>query len=129
LIFLEMNDLLHIAARVIGAEPVVRDAGLLASALARPSASVFGQDAYPTIHDKAAALLLSLARNHGLVDRNKRLALGGVLAFYGMNGLRLTLTNAEAFELVSDVAAGDVDLTDLSTPLSESTGPWKSTAR
>ena len=124
-----MNDLLHIAARVIGAEPVVRDAGLLASALARPSASVFGQDAYPTIHDKAAALLLSLARNHGLVDGNKRLALGGVLAFYGMNGLRLTLTNAEAFELVSDVAAGDVDLGDLSTLLSESTGPWKSAAR
>jgi len=124
-----MSDLLHVAGRVLGAEPVVRDAGLLASALARPSASVFGNDAYPTIHDKAAALLLSLARNHGLVDGNKRLALGGVLAFYGMNGLRLTITNDEAFELVSGAAVGDVELDDLSTLLSTSTEPWGAGAR
>jgi death on curing protein len=64
----------------------VRDAGLLASALARPQATAFGADAYPDLDAKAAALLHSLARNHGLVDGNKRPALAGVIAFYGVNG-------------------------------------------
>jgi death-on-curing protein len=79
-IFLDLDDLLHVAERALGAAPQVRDVGLLQSALARPRASVTGEDAYISIHAKAAALLHSLARNHGLVDGNKRLALAAVLA-------------------------------------------------
>ncbi|MEJ7714281.1 MAG: type II toxin-antitoxin system death-on-curing family toxin [Thermoleophilaceae bacterium] len=109
MIFLDLDDLLHVAERTLGGRPEVRDHGLLESALARPQASAFGQDAYPTIHEKAAALLHSLARNHALVDGNKRLALAGTIAFYGMNGLRLTLSNDEAYELVIDVARGELD--------------------
>ncbi len=109
MIFLDLEDLLHVARRTLGAEPEVRDRGLLESALARPQASAFGQDAYAGIHEKAAALLHSLARNHALVDGNKRLALATTIAFYGMNGMRLTLTNDEAYELVIDVASGRLD--------------------
>ena len=109
MIFLEIDELLHIARRTLGAEPEVRDVGLLESALARPQASAFGEDAYETVHQKAAALLHSLARNHALVDGNKRLALGATIAFYGMNGIRLTLSNNQAYELVIDVAAGNLD--------------------
>ena len=109
MIFLDLEELLHIAARTIGSEPAVRDVGLLESALARPRASALGEDAYRGIHEKAAALLHSLARNHALVDGNKRLALAATIAFYGMNGLRLTLTNDEAYELVIDVASGRLD--------------------
>jgi death-on-curing protein len=83
--------------------------GLLESALARPQASAFGEDAYPTLDEKAGALLHSLARNHALVDGNKRLALAGLLVFYGMNGRRLTLTNDEAYDVVIDVASGQLD--------------------
>jgi death-on-curing protein len=108
-IFLDLDALLHIADRTLGSAPVVRDHGLLESALARPQATAFGKDAYAGIHEKAAALLHSLARNHALVDGNKRLALAGLLAFYGLNGLRLTLTNAEAYRLVMSVAAGELD--------------------
>jgi death-on-curing protein len=108
-IFLDIEDLLHVATRAIGSEPEIRDMGLLESALARPSASAFGHDAYPNIHEKAAALLHSLARNHGLVDGNKRLALAATIAFYGMNGTRLTLTNDEAYVLIMDVASGRLD--------------------
>jgi death-on-curing protein len=108
-IFLDIDSLLYVAARVLGHEPVVRDYGLLESALARPRASTFGQDAYPSIHEKAAALLHSLARNHALVDGNKRLALAGTIAFLGMNGIRLTLANDEAYDLIIAVAAGKVD--------------------
>lgn len=109
MIYLRLEDLLHIAARTLRAEPEVRDPGLLQSALARPQASALGADAYPGIHEKAAALLHSLARNHALVDGNKRLALAATIAFLGMNGVRLTLTNDEAFDLVIAVAAGHLD--------------------
>lgn len=108
MIHLDLDDLLHVAARTLG-DVQIRDAGLLESALARPRSTAFGQDAYPSVHDKAAALLHSLARNHGLVDGNKRLALAGTIAFYGLNGLRLTLSNDEAYDLVMAVAAGDLD--------------------
>jgi death on curing protein len=118
-IFLELDDLLHVAERTLGASPQVRDVGLLESALSRPRTSVLGEDAYDSIHAKAAALLHSLARNHGLVDGNKRLALAAVLAFYGLNGLRLSLTNDEAYDLVVAVAAGALDDVDAIVPTLE----------
>jgi len=105
-ILLEYEDILHIATRTLGGPPLVRDTGLLVAALERPRASADAKDAYPGIHEKAAALLHSLARNHALVDGNKRLALAATLAFYGVNGMRLTLTNDAAYDLVIDVARG-----------------------
>jgi death on curing protein len=108
-IFLDLDSLLHVATRVLETEPVVRDYGLLESALVRPQASAFGEDAYPGIYEKAAALLHSIARNHALVDGNKRLALAATIAFLGVNGVRLTLSNDAAYELVISVATGDLD--------------------
>jgi death-on-curing protein len=123
-IFLDLDDLLHVAERTLGAAPQTRDVGLLQSALARPQARVLGEDAYPSIHAKAAALLHSLARNHGLVDGNERLALASVLAFYGLNGLRLALTNDEAFDLVMAVASGEMDdVTAITTVLERAARP------
>jgi death on curing protein len=107
-IYLEVDDLLHIAGRLLPAFEL-RDVGLLESAAARPRATAFGKAAYPAIHDKAAALLHSIVRNHALVDGNKRLGLAAVIAFYGMNGYRLTLTNDEAYDLIMAVASGDLD--------------------
>ncbi len=109
MIFLDLDALLYVAERALGIAPVVRDHGLLESALGRPQASAFGEDAYPGIHEKAAALMHSLARNHALVDGNKRLALAATIAFYGMNGVRLTLSNDEAYALVMSVATGQLD--------------------
>jgi death-on-curing protein len=108
-IFLELDDLLHVARRTLGRDPDVRDYGLLEAALARPQASVLGEDAYPDLPAKAAALLHSLARNHALIDGNKRLALAGTIAFLGINGQRVTLTNDDAYDLVMAVATGDID--------------------
>ena len=107
MIYLELDDLLHIARRVLP-NVEVGDAGLLQSALARPRASAFGLDAYPDVHAQAAALLHSIVANHALVDGNKRLGLAATIAFLGLNGLRLTLTNDEAYDLVVAVAAGDL---------------------
>lgn len=124
MIYLTLAELLRVAERVVEADPKVRDYGLLESALARPQASVFGEDAYPTLDVKAAALLHSLARNHALVDGNKRLALGALIAFYGLNGRRLTLTNDAAYDLVIQVAAGGMDLvSDIARVLQTATVP------
>jgi death-on-curing protein len=108
-IYLRLAELLHVAERTLAGDVGVRDHGLLQSALARPQATVFGSDAYPELEEKAAALLHSLANNHALVDGNKRLALAGTIAFLGVNGRRLTLTNDEAYDLVMKVAAGGLD--------------------
>jgi len=103
----------------------VRDAGLLESSLPRPRSTAFGEDAYPSTHGKAPALLHSLARNHGLVDGNKRLALAATIAFYGLNGLRLTLSNDEAYDLVMAIAAGDLDdVEPIAGRLASSTENW-----
>lgn len=112
MIYLDLDDLLHVAGTVLPSVDV-RDVGLLGSALARPQAGAFGSDAYPELPTKAAALLHSVARNHGLVDGNKRLALAATIAFLGINGWRLTVTNDEAYELVVAVASGELD--DLQT--------------
>ncbi len=121
--YLTLPELLHIAERTLGGEPDVRDYGLLESAAARPQATAFGGDAYPGLDTKAAALLHSLARHHALVGGGKRPALAAVIAFYGVNGRRLTLTNDQAYELVIDVAAGNLDsVDDIAARLRTATG-------
>lgn len=107
--YLSVDDLLQVAAGVLG-DVGVRDAGMLASAAARSSTTVFGADAYPTFAAKAAALMHSLARNHALVDGNKRLAWSATRAFSLLNGhdLRYEIDSAEV--LVLQVAAGGLDV-------------------
>ena len=109
MIYLTLPELLHVAQRALVGEVKVRDYGLLESALARPQTTAFGTDAYDTVEAKAAASLHSLARNHALVDGNKRLALAAMIAFLGVNGRKLTCSNDQAYELVMSVAAGEMD--------------------
>jgi len=111
-IYLTLPELLHVAERTRGSGHAVRDYGLLEAALARPRARALGNDAYPDLDAKAAALLHSIARNHALIDGNNRLALAAVIAFYGLNGRRLILTNDEAYDLVMAVASGRLDAVD-----------------
>ncbi len=112
MIYLTLAELLHVGDRTLGHDYAVRDYGLLEAAVARPRATVFGKDAYPDLDAKAAALLHSVARNHALIDGNKRLALAAIIAFHGLNGRRLTLTNHAAYDLVISVAAGELDTVD-----------------
>ncbi len=104
--YLELDDVLFVADR-LGFE--VGDYGLLESALARPRARVFGEDAYASIHEKAAALFHSLATNHALVDGNKRLSWVALRLFYELNGYRIAATEDERFDLVLSVATVELD--------------------
>jgi death-on-curing protein len=112
--YLSVDDLLEIAAGVLD-EVLLRDPGLLASAAARPRTTVLGADAYVTFAEKVAALMHSLARNHPLVDGNKRLAWSAGRAFCLINGrdIRYDVDDAEAFVL--SIAAGQRDVPDIAT--------------
>lgn len=113
---LTLEDLLEIAAAVV--QPLqVRDVGLLASAAARPRASAFGQPAYREFVEQAAALMHSLARNHPLIDGNKRLAWAATRVFCLLNGRDLAFTVDEAEALVVGVAAGHLDVPQIAAAL------------
>jgi death-on-curing protein len=107
--YLTVEDLFEIGFGILG-ELVVRDHGLLASAAARPQSSAFGEDAYPTFAGKAAALMHSLARNHALVDGNKRLAWAATRAFCLLNHHDLRFSVDDAEQLVLSVARGELDV-------------------
>jgi death-on-curing protein len=104
--YLDLDDLMEVARRAVGEDVAVRDYGLLESALARPRASVFGQDAYLDLHLKAAALMHSLARNHALVDGNKRLAWTACRTFLAVNGQWISAPEDDRFDFVMQVATG-----------------------
>ncbi|MFE9819246.1 type II toxin-antitoxin system death-on-curing family toxin [Streptomyces sp. NBC_00236] len=109
-VYLSSEDILVIADHACpDMQIVVRDAGLLESAAHRPSAAMFGEEAYPDIIDKAAALLQSLAINHPLFDGNKRTAWLSCMTFLAMNGVDLRPDIDAAERLVIAVATGEMD--------------------
>jgi death on curing protein len=115
--FLTLEELLLVAHAATDLPPAVRDAGLLDSAVHRPQTTLFGEDAYPTILDKAAALLESLVRNHALVDGDKRTAWLACTVFLDMNGSPVDAPTDEAFDLVIGIADGRIERADASAAL------------
>ena len=107
--YLSVDDLLEIAEAILPTVEV-RDVGLLAAAADRPRASAFGAEAYPSFAEKVAAVLHSVARNHALVDGNKRLAWSAARVFCLLNGRDLELGVDEAEAMVVGAAAGSLDV-------------------
>jgi len=118
MIYLDVEDLIRIAERATGGAVRIRDLGLLGSAAFRPQQVAFGFEPYPTIAEKAAALLCSLALNHALVDGNKRLALAASFTFCAINCGRLpVMTNDEAYALVIAVCKHELDVKEVAEAL------------
>ena len=108
--YLTLDDVLAAAQAHLGHPPQVSDYGLLESALARPQAKAFGDEAYPGIQEKAAALLQSLATSRALVKGNQRTAFVATALFYELNGLHVAAwPEDELFELVTAVAKQEID--------------------
>lgn len=116
--YLTLEDLLALAED-LGVSRV-RDLGLLDAAAHRPAVTAMGRDAYRSIDEKAAVLLESLARNHPLVDGNKRLAWMSIFTFYGLNGLDLDAPEVDAYNLVIGVATGSMEYGEVAKRL----GAW-----
>jgi death-on-curing protein len=116
--YLGLDDLLAAADAALGRSPEVRDIGILEAATARPRASVYGEDAYPGLDAKAAALLHSIVTGHALVDGNKRLGWVSVRLFYRLNGKDLQAPIDEAFDLVASIADGTLrDVSEIAARL------------
>ena len=92
---------------------VVRDHGLLDSALHRPRSEMFGTEFYPTLDLKAASLLHSIVGNHCLVDGNKRLGWLCANVFLRLNGDPCLLDDDSAVELVMEIASGELSDVEL----------------
>jgi len=122
--YLDLEDLLTAADAAVGGRAEVRDVGLLQAAAARPQAIAFGDDAYPTLDAKAAALLQSIVAGHPLVDGNKRLGWIAVRLFYLMNGSDIRPPADEVFDLIVAVAGGELrDVQEIAASLSN----WRRT--
>lgn len=96
-----------------GGSAGIRDEGLFQSALARPQASFGGNDLYPTLFEKAAALAESLTRNHPFVDGNKRMALACMRVMLRLNGYQVTASEEAKVILIHRIAAREVTVQDV----------------
>ena len=109
--YLNPVELIIINEELVGAElSQLRNVDLLESAILRPQSSAFGQDAYPTIIDKAAALFHSLCNNHTFVDGNKRVATVATIIFLNNNGYQVSWTKEEAYEFIMGISKGEHDV-------------------
>lgn len=114
--FLYLEDVAELGIAMMAQENqefLIGDAGLLDSALKRPQASAFGEPAYPTLWAQAAAMMQSLARNHPLVDGNKRLAWAATKLFLRFNGVALRAPSSDDGEtFVLDVVTGSLTVAE-----------------
>jgi death-on-curing protein len=118
--FLDLDDVIGLAQRLLGDPPPIRDVGLLGSAVARPQTAVGGNDAYPTVWLKAAALLQSIVDNHALIDGNKRLGWLATAVFLEINDASVAAAaNDDVYDLVMAVAAGGPTLDQIAQQLEQ----------
>ena len=116
--YLDTEDLVELARRLLGEPVPLRDIGLLGAAAARPQASAFGEDAYPDVWTKAAALLHSVVSNHPLLDGNKRLGWLATAVFLELNDASVsTAANDDVYDLVMAVARGGMSVDGIATEL------------
>lgn len=116
--YLDTDDLVDLAAGLLGDPPPIRDLGLLGSAAARPQATAFGEDAYPDVWTKAAALLHSIVKDHALVDGNKRLGWLSTAVFLELNGIEVTgISNDAVYDFVIGVTVGRDEVSEIAARL------------
>ena len=114
---LTLEDLLALIED-LGVGPI-RDIGLLESAIHRPQATVYGDDAYPDLDQKAAVLLESLVRNHALIDGNKRIGWLASVVFFGLNNIERDAPDDDAYDLVIAIATGATSYQDAASHLAK----------
>ena len=102
--YLTVSDLYNLNFTVTGGDTFVRDIHLLESAAKRPALVVFGQAQFPTLIDKAAALMHSLAAHHLFVDGNKRTAMRAAQYFLELNGCSVVWDENEVQQYLLEVA-------------------------
>lgn len=124
-VFLTLDQVLRVHAHQIatyGGSPGIRDVGLLESALAMPEVVAFGEDLHPTLHEKAAAYLFHLTKNHPFVDGYKRVGLAVCLTFLALNDVRVRTTEDALVNLVLGTVSGERSKADIAVFLRAASG-------
>ena len=124
--FLTLGEVLALHTRILresGGRPGIRNLSIIASAVAQPRASVGGEDAYPSLTEKAAALGYALCQNHGFVDGNKRIAHAAMEVFLVLNGEEISAAVDEQEKQMLALAAGDLSRKSLTEWLAEHVTP------
>jgi death-on-curing protein len=122
--YLSLEQVLDLHRRqlhLFGGAPGLRDRGALESAVARPQMTFGGEDLYPEIDDKAAALMHSLVMNHPFVDGNKRVGAHACVLLLMANGVEPTFSPAELTAITLATARGEVRAEALSIWLRQRT--------
>ena len=96
-----------------GGSSGLRDEGMLDSALNAPFQTFGKEDMYPSLQQKAARLCFGLVKNHPFVDGNKRIGAHAMLVFLALNGVELQHLQAELSDVILQLAAGEIEATDL----------------
>ena len=121
--FLNLDDVLDLCRKLFGDPPPISDIGLLGSAVARPQTIIGEKDAYPSITEKAAALLQSIVINHALIDGNKRLGWLATAVFLEINNFSVAnVANDAVYELVMHIASTNPPLSVIEERLRAMTG-------
>ncbi len=123
-VFLSVQQVLFLHMRLVeetGGSFGIRDLGLLEAAVARPRAVFGGQELYPALTDKAAALMHSIVLNHPMVDGNKRLGVAASGLFLQFNGLLLKASNESVEAFTLRVAQGGVSIGEVAEWLEDNT--------
>jgi len=128
--YVTLSELIYINGAILNRPDIqsgkrqIRDLPLLEAAVARPEASAFGADAYPTLREKAAALLHSLARNHPFTDGNKRTAVVGTVFMLQVNGQSVTWTLDDALNMILRIAEGRASVDEIAIWLPLASSPY-----
>ncbi|MCA1675236.1 MAG: type II toxin-antitoxin system death-on-curing family toxin [Actinobacteria bacterium] len=104
-----MSEVLLVNEQEVGPD-LLADFGLLEAAILRPQQSVFGSDAYPDMHTKAAAMMHSIIRNHAFIDGNKRTGVLAMILFHNLNGYTIETAQEDLIALALDIAEGQIDV-------------------
>ncbi len=107
----DKKTILKLHTRIIersGGSFGVRDEGLVESAIGQPRMTFSGNDLYPTLGEKAAAIGFSLIKNHPFVDGNKRIGHGAIELLLGMNGFEISAPVEEQEDVVLRVASSEM---------------------
>lgn len=120
--YLDLDDVIALSERLLGAPAPIRDVGLLGSAIARPQTTVGGRDAYADLWSKAAALLQSIVNNHALIDGNKRVGWLATAVFLELSGIAIAAAaNDKVYDLVVAVAATRLSVDEITERLRQLT--------
>lgn len=104
----EVAELHRLVIEATGGLHGIRDLGALDAAVAQPRMSFGGEDLYPTLVEKAAALCFSLVQNHPFLDGNKRVGHAAMETFMVLNGLEIDAPPDEQERVILSLASGEI---------------------